>query len=354
MIHNEQIIKLLSTLGMEFGDAGQVLKENRIGEGNDGSNLVNAAFRAYYENPWFIPEFVGISFISWSKAMTEEKISGWISRYNTGKEKPAKSKRVGIIMAGNIPMVGLHDLICVLASGNQAVIKASSTDQVLIRAVADYLISQEKGIADQIFFTDEPLRDIDAIIATGSNNSFRYFDYYFSKYQHIIRKNRNSIAVITDQDSPEDFEALGDDIFTYFGLGCRNVSKVYHPEKFDINLLINSFNKFSFIKDHHKYRNNYDYQKSVFLVNGISHLDNGFVLARESTSLISPVSVIHTEPYRSVDSLDLILREQQDSLQCVVAGGKAFKGAVPFGKSQMPELWDYADGIDTMEFLFSL
>ncbi|HNQ82784.1 MAG TPA: acyl-CoA reductase, partial [Bacteroidales bacterium] len=320
MIHNEQIIKLLSTLGMEFGDAGQVLKENRIGEGNDGSSLVNAAFRAYYENPWFIPEFVGISFISWSKAMTEEKISGWISRYKTGKEKPAKIKRVGIIMAGNIPMVGLHDLICVLASGNQAVIKASSTDQVLIRAVADYLISQEKGIADQIFFTDEPLRDIDAIIATGSNNSFRYFDYYFSKYQHIIRKNRNSIAVITDQDSPEDFEALGDDIFTYFGLGCRNVSKVYHPEKFDINLLINSFNKFSFIKDHHKYRNNYDYQKSVFLVNGISHLDNGFVLARESTSLISPVSVIHTEPYRSVDSLDLILREQQDSLQCVVAG----------------------------------
>ncbi|MDX9906451.1 MAG: acyl-CoA reductase [Bacteroidales bacterium] len=354
MIHNEQFIKLLSTLGKDLGDAGQVLKENRIGEGNDGSGLVDAAFRASSENPWFIPEFVGISFISWSKALTEKKISEWISRYKTGKEKPAKRKRVGIIMAGNIPMVGLHDLLCVLASGNQAVIKASSTDQVLIRAVADYLAFKEKGLADHIFFTDKPLRDIDAIIATGSNNSFRYFDYYFSKYQHIIRKNRNSIAVITDQDSREDFEALGDDIFTYFGLGCRNVSKVYHPENFDINLLINSFNKYSFIKDHHKYRNNYDYQKSVFLVNGISHLDNGFLLVREYPSLISPVSVIHTEPYRSADSLELLLREQQDNLQCVVAGGNSIKGAVPFGKSQMPELWDYADGIDTMEFLFSL
>jgi len=353
MIYPDQIIHSFSSLGKEFLTAYLYQDIKMEEKPPTGSSLADLIGNSCYYNPWFIPSFVRFAFNAWAEALREEKVAHWISRYVAGlsKKNPAT---IGIVMAGNIPMVGLHDLLCILASGNHALIRLSNGDDHLIPAVLQVLCQINPEFNDQFSIAQGPLKNFDAIIATGSNNSSRYFDYYFGKYPHIIRKNRNGVAVITGKETDDDLRRLSDDIFMYFGLGCRNVSKLYLPDGFKIEDLIPFFEGYSFLSDMHKYRNNYDYQKSILLINRVSHLDNGFLLTKEDVTLMSPISVIHTESYHSIKLLNQQLHSLKEQIQCIVSCSKEVNSSIPPGRSQFPELWDYADGVDTMNFLMNL
>ncbi|OEK00614.1 acyl-CoA reductase [Roseivirga sp. 4D4] len=302
------------------------------------------------ENSWFTPDSIRSAFKAWSQVLSPEKIERWTADYTLS---PTTPKRIGLIMAGNIPLVGLHDLLTVLVSGNEAHIKYSSQDRALMSEVVNQLKVINPNFGDQIKVI-ERLNDVDAIIATGSDNSARYFKHYFSKYPHIIRQNRVSVGIVNGNETEEELSKIGRDAFQYFGLGCRNVSKVFVPKGFELPKLIKSLEAFGPILDHHKYRNNYDYNKSIYLVNGENHLDSGFFLMRESEDLVSPISVIYYEPYESLAALDLKLSASREKIQCMVSKGAWYEGSLDFGTAQSPELWDYADGVDTLEFLSSL
>lgn len=302
------------------------------------------------ENSWFTPESIKSAFEAWGKVLTHDKVEQWIN----GRElSPTTSKRIGLIMAGNIPLVGLHDLLTVLISGNEAHIKYSSQDRALMSAVVNKLIESNADFRDRIKVI-ERFNDIDAIIATGSDNSARYFKHYFSKHPHIIRQNRVSVGIIKGDETEEQFAKIGKDAFQYFALGCRNVSKVFVPKGFELPKFIKSLEGYGQILDHHKYRNNYDYNKSIYLVNREPHLDSGFFMMRESEDLVSPISVIYYETYESEAALDLKLSANREKIQCMVSADAWYEGSLGFGEAQTPELWDYADGVDTLEFLEGL
>lgn len=299
---------------------------------------------ARQENPWFTPDSVLKALEGIASMLHEENLRAWASRYTLADIQP---KQVGIVMAGNIPLVGFHDLLCVLICGHHALVKVSSKDSRLIRYVLQFLTAQSAaGIHAEIV---DQLKSIDAVLATGSDNTSRYFEFYFSKYPNIIRKNRSSCAILTGQESPEELQKLGDDIFSYFGLGCRNVSKLYVPVGYNFIPLLESWNAYAGIIHHHKYCNNYDYQKSILLVNKIPFLDNGFVLLQESDKLVSPISVLFYEYYQDSDELTQKLDAVRDKIQCTVGASKP--ATIPFGQAQRPAVWDYADAIDTMKFL---
>lgn len=354
MIHPDQFIHGYSILGNQFRKAS-LIKELKI----EDKPLITSVLADVIENsclynPWFTPSFVRFAFSAWADALQEENVERWITKYATESINKKVPVTVAIIMAGNIPMVGLHDLLCVLASGNHALIRLSSADDRLIPVVLDVLCDSIPELKDRFTIVEGPMKNFDAVIATGSNNTSRYFEYYFGRYPHIIRKNRNSAALITGHETDDDLRKLADDIFIYFGLGCRNVSKLYIPEGFRIEEVIPFFDHYAYLADMHKYRNNYDYQKSLLLINRVPHLDNGFLLLKEDKSLISPISVLHTETYQSVGSLKNELFSLQDQIQCIISVSNEINSAIPPGRSQFPELWDYADNADTMEFLMNL
>lgn len=302
--------------------------------------------RVHVFNPWFTPNFVRLSFLGIASWLTTDKLSKWLDNY-TYSSHP---KRVGLIMAGNIPLVGFHDFLCVLMSGHIAVCKFSSNDNKLWPELLKVLTTIDNRVSERFEVKEYKLGDIDAIIATGSDNSSRYFEYYFSKYPHIIRKNRNSIAVIDGTESLEDFEKLGDDVFTYFGLGCRNVSQLFIPESFDLNLFFKGVYKYNeIIMNHHKYINNFDYNRAIYLLNQEDVLENGFALLRFSDSLSSPLSVINCHRYKNKGEVEEFIAKHEDSIQVVIG-----KDYLPFGSSQTPTLVDYADNVDTMVFLNKL
>ena len=303
-------------------------------------------------NAWFTPESVLKAVKANGRMLNRHDIGKWLDTYNiTG----VKNKKIGLVLAGNIPLVGFHDVLCVLLTGNHALIKASSQDARLIKYVLSLLVEIDGSYADQFSFVDR-LVDFDAVIATGSNNSSRYFDYYFGKVPNIIRKNRNSAALLTGRESAEELHDLGNDIFDYYGLGCRNVSKIFVPEDYNFDQFFESIEDFSPIINHHKYNNNYDYNKSIYLVNGDKHLDNGFLLLKQDERIASPLAVLFYEIYTDLASVQKRLIEQGENLQCMVTSLplEIKTQLVPFGQSQHPQLWDYADGIDTMEFLSNL
>lgn len=273
-----------------------------------------------------------------------ESVNRW-AEICGGLPKKYTGKRVGIVAAGNIPMVGFHDVLCTLVAGHLPVVKLSGQDRHLLPAVFAYF-EKSLGLPVDIDWTEERLGPIDAVIATGSNNTARYFEYYFGDKPHIIRKNRNSVAILTGDESPEMLEKLGEDIFSYFGLGCRNVAKIYIPQDYDIDLFFKSIYPFHEVVNHHKYANNYDYYKALWLLNREDLLDNGFILLRPTEAIASPPGVLYYERYRDAQALRHTLSEKENEIQCIVSSSD-----VPFGKSQQPELWDYADGVDTMEFL---
>ena len=305
--------------------------------------------QAINENPWFTKEHVSQSLDALSNYLNEEKLTHWANRYPPN----AHPKKVGIIMASNIPLVGFHDLLAVLVSNNIAIVKLSSSDSVLMKWVIQSLIEIDLEMNNRIFIADK-LNDIDAVIATGSNNTARYFDYYFSKYPHIIRRNRNSVAVLDGSENKETLQKLAQDIFSYYGLGCRNVSKIYIPVGYNFDLFFQGIENYRDIILKHKYANNYDYHKSIFLVNQEVHLDNGFILLKESKNISSSIAVLNYDYYTKLDTLreELSLREKE--IQCIVGNKKNIPEAVNFGNSQYPELKDYADKVDTMLFLTSL
>lgn len=312
------------------------------------NNLINSAPN---HNAWFTVEEVRKSLSGLKGMLEEESLIKWFKTI-TVTENP---KKVGLILAGNIPMVGFHDVISVLATGNIALIKLSSSDGQLLPALLKKLVSFEPLLADRIIYV-ERLKDFDAIIATGSNNTSRYFDYYFGKVPNIIRKNRNSVAVLDGTETEEEIRLLGNDIFDYFGLGCRNVSKIYFPEGYEIEKFFKPLEQFKLINDNFKYNNNYDYNKSIYLVNLVQHFDNGFLLLKEDKGLSSPLAVLFFEKYANLTELEELLLTEKDNIQCVVThtGIKPGNDTVSFGQSQHPRLWDYADNVDTVSFLSSI
>lgn len=315
------------------------------------SAFKNLILSAANNNAWFTPEEVEKALNSLHQMLTEEDLKTWFKDI-TITETP---KRIGLILAGNIPMVGFHDVIAVLATGNTALIKLSSADDKLLPALLAQLVEIEPLLADRIVYVDR-LKEFDAVIATGSNNTSRYFEFYFGKVPNIIRKNRNSVAVITGDESKEELALLGHDIFDYFGLGCRNVSKLYIPEDYDIKNFFEPLDKFKDIINHFKYNNNYDYNKSIYLVNLKHHYDNGFLLLTESEGLSSPLAVLYYETYTNMAQLETLLKDRAQDIQCVV-GNAPLKMNAPvlaFGQSQTPKLWDYADNVNTIDFLNNL
>ena len=296
-------------------------------------------------NPWFTPANVRIALNAIASELTKENLIKWTNAYPLLKEN-INPERAGVIMAGNIPLVGFHDFLSVLISGNNLIAKTSSKDSGLISYISEILCSVNPEFKNKIEFTNGTLSNFDLVIATGSNNSSRYFEYYFGKYPNIIRKNRNSIAIIDGNETATQLEALGTDIFSYFGLGCRNISKIYIPEGYDLTALSKNWDSFSDCIGHQKYANNYDFNKAVYIVNKESFHDTGYILMKEENKLSSPVSVLHYEYYKSQYAVKQQTELLNDKIQCIA--GKQY---IPFGKTQSPHLWDYADGIDTIEFL---
>lgn len=297
------------------------------------------------KNAWFTPDNVRTAISAIADELTEENLRRWTDPYPVLKET-FTPVRVGLIFAGNIPMAGFHDFLTVLISGNKLIAKTSSKDPDLIPFLSEIICSENPDFRSYIEFTEGTLAGFDAVIATGSNNSSRYFEYYFGKYPGIIRKNRNSIAILQGDEYAGEIADLGKDIFTYFGLGCRNVSKIYLPEGYDITSLPPHWEKYSSCISHSGYANNYDYNKAIYLVNKQKFLDTGYLLLKEDNKLSSPVSVLHYEYYGSSDDLGRQIETLKGNLQCIVSHKQ-----VPFGKSQSPHLWDYADGTDTLDFL---
>jgi hypothetical protein len=307
--------------------------------------------RANNQNSWFTEVTMESALNGLSKLLEKGKLEKWLSAYSLA-ENPV-SRKVGILMAGNIPGVGFHDLMCVLISGHIAVPKLSSADLFFLKWLIDRLIHLEPAFENYIQ-VEEMLRGMDAYIATGSDNSARYFNYYFGKYPSIIRANRTSVAILTGDESDEILGRLGRDIFLYFGLGCRNVSKIFVKNVAQLQHFLDVMEKFSWVALNHKYINNYEYIKSIYLVNSEPHLDNGFLILRESTELVSPIGVIYYEVYDSKENLIQKLDSLESKIQCVVGDPYKIPGAISFGEAQYPEPWDYADKVDTLKFLLGL
>lgn len=315
----------------------------------DSDYLNEVIERAARENTWLTSENIQKSIESISTWLDFETLNQWIQSYQI---ENTQNKEIGLIFAGNLPLVGFHDLLCVLASGCKVKIKLSSDDKVLPKYVIDKLIEFEPLLQDRIQII-EKLTDFDAVIATGSNNTSRYFEYYFGKKPHIIRKNRNSVAVLTGSETPEEMHALGHDIFDYFGMGCRNVSKIYVPKDYNIAHFYEGIANHDYVKDNFKYFNNYEFYKSIYLINNNMHFDNGFLLVKEDEALASPLSVIYIEYYESIKQLETQIQAISEQIQCLVSGINLNVSSpkVAFGKSQQPSLMDYADQVDTMQFL---
>ena len=335
----ENRIDLLALLGKHLRDST-----------NPG--LEEAIYRAKARNEWFHIDFSKNAVESWGKTLTKENLNNWVADYSE-IFNTSTPKKVGLILAGNLPLVGLHDIVSVFISGNQSLIKASSQDETLIKYVANYLMELEPAVGDYIQFS-ERLDGFDAVIATGSDNSSRYFDHYFGKYPHIIRQNRNSIAVISPDDTQEDFEKLSKDVFTYFGLGCRNVSTIFLPKSVKMESLLDSFMSYEKVMDCFKYKNNYDYTKTIFLLNNIPHLDTGFMIFNESKELSPRLASVNYFFYDDLKEVNDFIEGRADKIQCVASNNPNIPFSVPIGTTQEPGLEDYADRINTLDFLKKL
>jgi len=303
--------------------------------------------RAYIENAWFIPEFITISIDNIvDEFLSKEKLEKWIDKYQLSENNLA-AKAIGIVMAGNIPLVGFHDFLCAFITGHKQVIKASSKDSILIKHIVDKLKSWNNDVSNYIQF-EEILKNCDAYIATGSNNSSRYFDFYFNKYPNIIRRNRTSIAILTGEETKEELALLAKDIQMYFGLGCRNITKLFVPQQYDFIPLINELKHYDYYLDYHKYKHNYDYHLALLIMGNKLYMNTGSLVITENKSNYSPISQLHYEYYDNVDSVIQDLKNNEE-VQCIVGYNN-----LSFGLAQQPCLTDYADGVDTMQFLLSL
>ena len=311
---------------------------------SDNPDWIAAKEKAYYENNWFIPEFINLASEQIAKNfLPKNELEKIATQYAIPKEN-LSPKRIGIVMAGNIPLVGFHDFLCAFLCGHHQTIKLSSKDRVLLKHLVDLLIKWEPELSNEISFS-EMLKGCDAYITTGSNNSARYFEQYFGKYPHIVRKNRTSVAILSGGETAEQLSLLADDVYLYFGLGCRNVTKIYIPQGYDFVPLLEAFRKYNTIADHNKYKNNYDYQLAVLIINRIFYMTNDSIVLKEDKSVFSPISQLNYEFYTAPEQVLAELRTNPE-IQCIVG-----EGEIPFGQGQQPCLTDFADGVDTLKFL---
>ncbi|MFT6746662.1 MAG: hypothetical protein ACJAZ2_001006 [Glaciecola sp.] len=302
---------------------------------------------AFHRNAWFSEYSVRNSLQGLVDMLSESDLLEWLSLNLAAIKEKTTVARIGIVMAGNLPLVGFHDLLCVLLAGEYAVLKMSSDDSELLPVILNILEAHDDSITKKYHIEKEGIKNVDKIIATGSDNTARYFEYYFAKYPSVIRKSRTSLAVIHEGFSEADISKLAEDMFKYYGLGCRNVSKLFLPKGFDVPYLIDHLRSYESKMDNIKYYNNLEYHKSILLINGEAFLDGGFFLMRESKELFSPISITNYEFYDSMEEVELFIQEHELQIQCVV--GK--NSEVEFGKAQSPKLWDYADKVDIMKFL---
>lgn len=311
-------------------------------------SMQDVAERAFEQNNWFTPENVSYCLNNWQNQLTKQKVTAWLNETPVAQQP----KTIGVIMAGNIPLVGLHDLLCVLASGNIAWVKLSQKDEVLMKYCIHALITFEPAFSERIIIQERIIKP-DAVIATGSNNTARYFEYYYKDIPRIIRKNRTSVAVLDGSETKQELEALCDDIFLYFGLGCRSVTKLLVPQGYDMIPLLDASEKYKDYENHNKYANNNTYHRAILLMNLTPHLDTGYLLAVEDEKLHSPLSCIFYQQFENEESINSYLEDHKEEIQVVVSHS-TYANSIPFGTSQITGLSDYADGVDTLAFLCGL
>lgn len=319
---------------------------------SDDPALIEAIEKSYWSNQWFTPDFSRRAIHSIANEyLNPDKYQHWTNTYGPSN---SISKKVAIVMAGNIPLVGFHDLLSVLASGHQAIVKLSDKDAVLPKFIIDKWKTIDETLSERITYTDR-LEGFDAVIATGSNNTSRYFEYYFSKYPHILRRNKNGVAILTGNETVEQLKALAEDIFLYFGLGCRNVSKIYVPEGYDFTLWNEAIADWEELIHHNKYKNNLDYNFTIYIINKISHIQLGHLILKEDDAVASRIGCVNYSFYNNETELLNQLETIRDEIQCLVCVEKldGWNHVEP-GTTQLPSLFDYADGVDTMRFLNSL
>ncbi len=335
----EERVRNLVALGKRLSQSEEVIEK-----------IATAANR----NPWFVPRFVASAFDAITKEMLDErKLNEWLKKYEL---KPV-SKTIGLIFAGNIPLVGFHDFLCCYVAGCNMKIKLSSKDDDLFLFVLKQLTQIDPTVKDRVEIV-EKLKDYDAVIATGSDNTNRYFEYYFRNHPKILRKNRNSIAILTGEETDSELEKLADDVFMYFGFGCRNVSKLYVPTGYDLTQLFPAFEKsYKWLHNHNKFMNNYDYNRTLLMLNKAPHLANEFLMLVENPSIASSIGTLNYSFWHDEKVLNSHLQQNAEKIQCVVSKQPErwnVNSSVAFGEAQQPQLWDYADGTDTLEFLLSL
>ena len=341
-------IKAFEKLGILFSNK---FTENSSNESEYWSSKLDKAIDlAYKYNTWFTEDSVKKALNEWSKQLNYNSLKNWTDQY---KIEDKSEKKIAIIMAGNLPLVGFHDLLCGLILNFNCIVKLSSDDKILIPFIVDYLDSIVPGIKNKVEFTTNPIKAFSGVIATGSNSSFKYFEYYFGNYPNVLRKTRHSIAVLDSNESEEDLKNLGNDIFNYFGMGCRSVSKLLVPKGYDFDLLFNALFKFKDIINHNKYVNNYDYNKAVYLMSEQKFIENGFVILKEDEKLGSPIGCLFFEYYENSKDLNTYISNIKDSLQCVVSNLN-IPNSTSFGSSQKPKIDDYADNINTLDFLLKI
>ena len=338
-----------------FGQLGQLFSRfasKSIASKNDEwlQKLKDALVHAEIQNKWFTQENLLHAMKQWGNLLENNKLEAWQANYSIKSVSP---KTVAIIMAGNIPLVGFHDFLCTIFSGHKVLVKLSSKDTILLPFIKSFLVAQCQELESYIHFTEERLSDFDAVIATGSNNTSRYFEYYFGKYPSIIRKNRNSVAIIRGNENKKQLENLGKDIFQYFGLGCRSVSKIFVPKGYSFDAFFNAIFAWREVINHHKYANNYDYNKAVYLMSAVNILHNGFLILKKDSQYASPIATLFFEYYTDLDLLRKQLSQDSESIQCIVSEG-FMANEIPFGQTQSPKLSDYADDVNTMTFLQTL
>ncbi|MBT4232324.1 MAG: acyl-CoA reductase [Flavobacteriaceae bacterium] len=338
-----------------FSELGTLFKENVDKKENKkfpewDTVLEKTLIESHSYNSWFTIDNLKLSLKNWSNSLQENIISDWLSKYNI---EDKSSKKIAIIMAGNIPAVGFHDLLCSLLLNFNCIVKLSSEDKLLIPFIVKFLESRNEKLKNKVTFESEKLKDFDGVIATGNNNSHRYFDYYFSKYPNLLRKTRHSIAVLDGKESDNDLSDLSNDIFNYFGLGCRSVSKVFIPYGYDLDLLFNAFFRHKEVVNHNKYVNNFDYNKAVYLMSKEKFIENGFIILKEESKLGSPIGCLFYEFYNDKKEITKLINNNSDSIQCVVSNIN-FNTNIKFGQTQCPNINDYADNNDTIKFLLKI
>ncbi len=348
-----QRIEAFTTLGNKLSSYVNSYKKDKkqIDNTTEYEAFVSIVEKVQHHNGWFTQENVIFAMENWGTALTSAGLNTWLKNYTIPDTTAAKT--VKIIMAGNIPLVGFHDFISCLITGHNVKVKLSSNDDLLLPYVADLLIEIAPSFKDCISFSDKIDKHFDAVIATGSTNTARYFEYYFSKKPNIIRKNRNSIAVLTGEESNEELAALAEDIFRYYGLGCRSVSKLFVPVAYNFDAFFNAIFIYQDIIKQAKYANNYDYNKAVYLMSEFKLLDNGFLMLKEEEKFGSPIATLFYETYPTSEELAKVINNKKEDIQCIVGRDSAI-ASVNFGETQHPSLSDYADGVDTIEFLLKI